>query len=344
MIIRRAPLRPALFRRSLPAVLAGAAMCFGACLSGAAAVELGLPAACTLGKDCFVQQFPDMDAGAAAVDPFCGTATYDGHEGIDLRILSMADVARGVPVLAMADGRVLRARDGVPDHLVLTEADRAAVASRECGNGLVIDHGEGIEVQYCHMKQGSLAVKPGDRVARGQSLGAVGASGLAQFPHVHVTVRRNGEDIDPATGRALSSGCLPAAETARPLFSPEIAGALGRGGSELIAFGVAGGPVDYAMLGISGPPPTAKAASPAIVGWGWFINLRRGDRVVVKLFGPDGGEISANRTDPMDRSKASYSAFTGRKGSPQRGEYRVTAGVERDGAMLFEKSSRRTVE
>ena len=135
--------------------------------TAASAIELGLPAQCTLGKDCFVQQYPDMDAGAGVADPYCGPATYDGHDGTDLRIMSMADVARGVPVLAMADGTVLRARDGVPDHLVTSEADRAAVADKECGNGMIVELGGGFEVQYCHMRQGSLVVKPGDHVDAG---------------------------------------------------------------------------------------------------------------------------------------------------------------------------------
>ena len=171
--------------------------------TAASALELGLPAQCTLGKNCFVQQYPDMDAGAGVADPYCGSATYDGHDGIDLRIMSMADVARGVPVLAMADGTVLRSRDGVPDHLVTSEADRADVADKECGNGMIVELGEGFEIQYCHLRQGSLVVKPGDHVERGQKLGEIGASGLAQFPHVHVTVRHDGTKIDPATGHAL---------------------------------------------------------------------------------------------------------------------------------------------
>lgn len=306
--------------------------------------ELGLPAECTIGKDCFVQQYADMDKGAGAVDPFCGISSYDGHDGTDLRILSMADVKRGVPVVAMADGKVLRQRDGEPDRLVASEADRAAVADKECGNGLVVDHGEGIEAQYCHMKQGSLVLKPGEAVTRGQVLGAVGASGLAQFPHVHVTVRRDGKAIDPVTGKELSAGCLAEGSTARPLFSPETVSALGKGDSELIALGLAGAPIDHAALSVSGPPPAAEATSPAIVGWAWFINLRQGDRVVVKLAGPDGRDMAANRSDPLNRSKADYSAFGGQKGAPAPGTYRVTAGVERDGRMLFEKSGNFTVE
>ena len=74
------------------------------------ALELGLPPQCTLGKDCFVQQYADMDAGPGVTDPFCGPDTYDGHDGTDLRVLSMADVARGVAVVAVADGTVLRSK------------------------------------------------------------------------------------------------------------------------------------------------------------------------------------------------------------------------------------------
>ncbi|BCH29733.1 peptidase M23 [Mesorhizobium sp. L-8-10] len=322
------------------------AACGFVLLSGRAvfALDLDLPALCRIGQDCFVQQYPDMGKGSAAVDPFCGTATYDGHDGTDLRILSMADVERGVPVVAMADGKVLRLRDGEPDRLVTSQADRTSVSGKECGNGMIVDHGEGIEVQYCHMRQGSLLVQPGETVKRGQRLGAVGASGLAQFPHVHVTVRRNGEDVDPVTGKPLAAGCLVEGEARHPLFSAEIVDALGEAGPQIIALGLAGGPIDHAALSVSGPPSAAKASSPAIVGWAWFINLRRSDRVVVRLVGPDGQEIALNRSDPMDRNKADYSAFGGKKGAPASGVYRVTAGVERDGKALFNKSGEFRVE
>ena len=312
--------------------------------SAAGALELALPAQCIIGKDCFIQQYPDMDAGPGASDPFCGSATYDGHDGIDLRLPSMADVARGVAVVAMADGTVLRSRDGEPDHLVTSEADTVAVADKECGNGMIVDHGGGFEVQYCHLRQGSLAVKGGDAVKRGQKLAEIGASGFAQFPHVHVTVRHYGKTIDPTTGHELLAGCLKAGETTRSLFAPEIVATLTKGESELIDFGLAGGPVDHAALSASGPPPQATIASPAIVGWGWFINLRKGDRVVVLLSGPDGHQISINRSEPLDRAKASYSAFAGKKGAPLPGAYTVKVAVERDGSILFERTGTYDVE
>ena len=256
----------------------------------------------------------------------------------------MADVAHGVAVVAMAGGTVLRSRDGEPDHLVTSEADKVAVADKECGNGMIIDHGGGFEAQYCHLRQGSLVVKGGDAVKRGQKLGEIGASGLAQFPHVHVTVRHDGKTIDPMTGHELLAGCLKAGETTRSLFAPEIVAALGEGESELIDFGLAGGPVDHAALSALGPPPQATIASPAIVGWGWFINLRDGDRVVVLLSGPDGHQISINRSEPLERAKASYSAFAGKKGAPKPGLYEVKVAVERGGSMLFERTETYWIE
>jgi hypothetical protein len=304
----------------------------------ASALELGLPAECTLGKDCFIQQFADDDPRPGEEsDPFCGAATYDGHDGTDLRVLSLADVARGVPVVAVADGKVLRGRDGEPDRLVTSEADRAAVASKECGNGMIVDLGGGYEAQYCHMRQGSLAVKPGEAVMRGQKLGEVGASGMAAFPHVHLTIRLNGKTIDPVTGHEPASGCLKSGETGEPLFSPDIMAAIDHGETQLIALGLAGGPVDHKALPVA-PPPAATAGSPAFVGWGWFINLHQGDRVVVSLAGPDGQEIAANRSDPLERTKADYSAFAGKRGAPKPGRYQVRVGIVRDGAMVVERT------
>ena len=86
------------------------------------------------------------------------------------------------------------------------------------------------------------------------------------------------------------------------------------------------------------------AASPAVVGWGWFINLRQGDRIVVQLSGPDGQPIAINRSDPMDRAKASYSAFAGKKGAPKPGVYEVEVAVERNGSMLFERGETYSIE
>ena len=159
-----------------------------------------------------------------------------------------------------------------------------------------------------------------------------------------MTVRHDGTKIDPVTGHALSAGCLKPGETAQPLFAPEIVAALGKGDTQLIAFGLAGGPVDHAALSVSGPPPQATTASPAVVGWGWFINLRKGDRTIVQLSGPDGQQIAVNRSDPTDRAKASYAAFAGKKGAPQPGVYEVTVAVERTAPCCSSARGTYTIE
>jgi len=170
--------------------------------------ELSLPVACEPGRTCFIQSFVDVDTGTGAQDFACGSATYDGHKGTDFRVLSVAAAHRGVDVLASAVGIVKAVRDGMDDALA-SEATRREIAGRECGNGVVLDHGGGWETQYCHMLRGSIAVKAGERVARGERLGHVGYSGLAEFAHLHLEVRRDGQPIDPFSGRAQSEPCSP---------------------------------------------------------------------------------------------------------------------------------------
>lgn len=301
-----------------------------------AAVELGSPAGCKIGVECFVQQYPDMADGPDIADPLCGSATYDGHDGTDLRLLSLPDIQPSVPVLAMADGVVLRGRDGMPDRLVQTQEDRAAVAGRECGNGLVVDHEGGIEAQYCHLRQGSIAVAPGQSVGKGDIVGAIGASGLVQFPHVHVVVRRNDEVVDPLTGRALGEACAPQA-VPDPLWEPEVAGVMSGADAQIVALGVTDGPVDHDSLTALGPPGTASADADAIVGWAWFLNLRGGDRVRVALTGPAAEPLAENASPPLERAKADYSAFAGRRITPQPGSYRVVAQIVRGGRVIAER-------
>ena len=310
------------------------------CVSGlgaAVALELDLPVDCTLGEDCFVQQFPDMDPGPNATDPFCGTATYDRHSGTDLRVLSMKDVARGVAVLAMADGEVLRVRDGEPDKLALTSDERKAVESQECGNGVIVRHVEDVVSQYCHLKQGSVSVKAGETVRRGQQIGAIGASGLAQFPHVHVTVRRRGLPIDPSSGTAVGGSCKRFSSE-KALFSEDALKRLGQGEAELLSFGLSGGTVAHTALALSGPPTQANTSSPAIVGWAWVQNLKKGDRISVEVSAPDGNRLASGLTEPMDRPKASYSSFAGKRAQPLPGTYSVTVKLLRNGRAIFDKA------
>jgi hypothetical protein len=64
------------------------------------------------------------------------------------------------------------------------------------GRSVVLDHGGGLFSIYYHLQE--TAVKEGQRVERGETIGAVGSSGRATGPHLHFGVRAAGGRIDPS--------------------------------------------------------------------------------------------------------------------------------------------------
>jgi murein DD-endopeptidase MepM/ murein hydrolase activator NlpD len=229
-----------------------------------------LPADCTLGKTCFIQQYTDADPGPGAADFRGGPLTYDGHRGTDFRVADLKAMEVGVPVLAPAPGRVTGLRDGMADRAV---TDRAEVSGRECGNGVAIDHGDGWETQLCHLARGSLTVAEGDEVAAGEVIGRMGLSGATQFPHVHLSVRRDGEMVDPFVAGLWIDP---------PPYEP--------GG--LLSAGFAGAVPDFGAVKAG----TADAAglpgdAPALVLWGAAFGGRAGDVIGLRIGDPDGNAL-----------------------------------------------------
>jgi Peptidase family M23 len=98
----------------------------------------------------------------------------------------------GKEVLAVADGRVVAARDGLPENVPGhgDEFQPAVPITLEtvAGNTITLDLGGGQFAYYMHLQPGSLRAKAGDRVRRGQALARVGASGDAREPHLHFEV------------------------------------------------------------------------------------------------------------------------------------------------------------
>jgi len=95
----------------------------------------------------------------------------------------------GAEALAVADGIVVGLKDGIPEN-VPGATSRAVPITLETvgGNFVILDLGGGRYGFYAHLQPGSLRVKPGDKVRRGQVLGLVGNSGNSTEPHLHFHV------------------------------------------------------------------------------------------------------------------------------------------------------------
>src|SRR5690606_24207530 len=122
--------------------------------------------ACEMGEDCFIQNYVDTAPGDAYADYRCKSLTYDKHKGTDFRVKNYVEMLKGGKVLAAADGTVIALRDDMED-ISVKKINPAAVKNRECGNGVVIDHGNGWETQYCHMRRHSVSAKKGEKVKAG---------------------------------------------------------------------------------------------------------------------------------------------------------------------------------
>ena len=107
------------------------------------------------------------------------TYIYKGKK-VDEQVHLGFDLARTqhVPVPAANDGRVVWA-----DNLGIY------------GNCVVVDHGYGLQSIYGHLSE--FAVKAGDMVKKGQSLGKSGSTGLAGGDHLHFTMQVDGVQVNP---------------------------------------------------------------------------------------------------------------------------------------------------
>lgn len=114
-------------------------------------------------------------------------ATYSG-DARDVR----SYFTYGESVYAVADAIVVSAKDGLPDNVPRTAAGFSTAVplamDNVAGNAIVLDLGGGQFAHYAHLKPGSVRVKVGDRVRRGDPLAQIGNSGDSRWPHLHFQV------------------------------------------------------------------------------------------------------------------------------------------------------------
>lgn len=306
--------------------------------SAAQAFELQVPVRCVIGNECFVQNYVDQSSGPDYLDYRCNKLTYDKHDGTDIRLPTATEMQRGVAVVAAADGTVLGVRDGMED-ISIRKTGRAAIEGRECGNGVVLQHGDGYQTQYCHLKKGSIKVTKGQTVKAGDELGEIGLSGDTEFPHIHLSVRKDGKKIDPFSGNEMETGC---GRQGASLWSATAKAALQYRPTSILKTGFtsAAPGMDGVLDGRYGAT-TLPADAPAMIFWALMIGLHPNDQLEMSLKSPT-GEIMAEATQSVDRAKAQYFQFIGKKRKADawpRGNYTATSNILRDGTTVTEKTT-----
>lgn len=303
----------------------------------AGAFSMEFPVDCILGETCHIQQYMDRDASPGHTDFTCGTLSYNDHSGTDIALPTLATMQKGVAVRAAAAGVVKGVRDGMPD---ISVRDPAAppLNGRDCGTGLVIDHGDGWETQYCHMARGSVLVKPDQTVVAGQALGLVGLSGNTEFPHLHLSLRRNGAEIDPFDPDGTATcGVGPDA----PLWADPVAYVP----AGLITTGLADAVPDYDAIKAGLPLAPVTTASPAMVVWAYYFGSQAGDTLDMSISGPDGGTIVAE-TVTLDRTQAMGFRAVGKRlrgADWPVGSYALSVTFTRNGTVLDQANTTVTV-
>lgn len=157
------------------------------------------PLACRLGADCWIANYQDRDDASGLADYGGGAITYDRHDGTDFLVNGFAAMDLGVDVYAAAAGVVALVDDGHPDRCV------GDCATPE--NVVLLGHADRTATAYVHLRKGSILVKEGDVVRRGQKIAEVGSSGNSTDPHLHFSwfrldpVRLVDPFTSPADGR-----------------------------------------------------------------------------------------------------------------------------------------------
>ena len=294
----------------------------------ATAGELSLiaPIDCDLNGPCYIQQYVDHDPTGEWSDFNCSGLSYDGHKGTDFALPTHDMIEQGVDVLASAAGTVRGTRDGIED-IPYSCANAAQTEGRECGNGVVLVHEGGWETQYCHLRNGSISVERGQQVSAGDVIGQVGMSGHAEFPHVHLSVRRDGKVIDPFDPDDVITCGEVETDTLWSDLPPYRAGGI-------ISIGAAAGIPDFTTIRAN-TVPLPNASSDVLVIYAYLFGTRKSDVIHLALNGPEGSVIT--RDVLLKKPQAQSFRAIGKKLRTDRwpsGAYTGTAELRRAGEVV----------
>lgn len=313
-----------------------------------------LPVDCPMGTkqpgECTIHKYVDHDPSPGRKDYSCGRLSLDGDTGTDFRTPSFVEMHQGVAVLAAADGLVRATRDGMVDVSV-RKTGVEAVKGREAGNSVVVQHGNGWETQYSHLKKGSVQVKRGDRVKRGDPLGAIGLSGRTEFPHVEFSVRKDGLPIDPFVGftpfvqpKGANPRSLPGYECGEPrspLWSDDALDKLSYQASGVLSIGMAKELPEINAARDGGyADKRFSSSSAALVVWADIFGAQAGDLEQFLIAGPNGEVIHKSETT-LEKSNISWFTYFGKRRPPNgwvTGRYQASYRLSRRDQTVAERS------
>jgi murein DD-endopeptidase MepM/ murein hydrolase activator NlpD len=183
---------------SLPALSATAAWFTGGMLTALLAVGATLQPALAFSIPSSAGSAPTATIALGAGSP-AATPAEPWRAPLDnVRVISFYGVMRSV-LPTPHKGIDFAATKGTPVHAVaggtIVAAGHLAENDGRYGNAVIIDHGAQRSL-YAHLN--SVNVKAGQQVQAGQLIGAVGQTGFATGPHLHLEVRQNGQIVDPA--------------------------------------------------------------------------------------------------------------------------------------------------
>jgi murein DD-endopeptidase MepM/ murein hydrolase activator NlpD len=153
--------------------------------------------------------------GAVRFQPADGSPAYFDERGVSMRHFMLKSPLKFDPVVTsgfsrrvhpvLGDNRAhhgvdYRAPVGAPVVAVAGGVVVQAGANGGAGRMVHLRHANGFETEYLHLS--TIAVRPGVRVAQGDLIGRVGATGVATGPHLDFRVKKNGVFINPLTAIA----------------------------------------------------------------------------------------------------------------------------------------------
>jgi len=205
-------------------------------------------------------------------------------------------------LVVAADGVVLATVDGNPD--------RSTSLSGLPANLVTIDHGDGWQTSYLHLRRDSVALKVGDVVQQCDLLGLEGSSGNSTRTHLHFEVQH--------FGRPVETFLDPNTYWANPLDYV---------GDD--RFLVDSGSTNYDPVRHLGERPSnvdviSQASGQTSYAWGIFSGLRVDDLLEVSWVRPNGAIHATRRiVIPQDLSTSSFVFSTNLPATPDLGSWTI---------------------